>query len=478
MSDTLERIPPQDLEAEQACLGSMLLAREAIGEVLMVIPRDRAECFYRPDHRTIFDVLCGMYDAGQTIDLITARDTLTQRGQLDQIGGVDYLVTLAESVPSAVNAEHYARIVASKASLREIIRVAGEIQDAAYTQSEDPRELIDQCEARLLSVCERQVSEGSLDIRSQLDEVFAALERNEGGAAMGLPTGFTELDAMLCGLQPGELIVIGARPSMGKTALGICIADYLAVSRGLCVAFFSMEMSKQAIAHRLLCARGRVDSQHLRRGFLNQTEIEALRQARDALSDSRLFIDDKAGMHILELRAKARRLHARHHLDAVFVDYLQLLRSPSRDRNREQEVAEVSRGLKALAKELNVPVVVMAQLNRGNESRSDNRPRMSDLRESGSIEQDCDVIMLLHREEYYKREATPPELQGVAEVIIDKNRNGPTGTVRLYWNRQYTRFDNLAAGALPSAVQPPPSDYEPALYDHEPEAVAIEPSPF
>ncbi len=437
------RLPPQDIEAEMSLLGSMMLSRDAIGEVLPVIHRDESDRFYRPDHRRLFEVLVDLYDRNEPVDIVTVRHELQRRSLLDEIGGVEYLATLAESVPSHLNAVRYAEMVRDKAILRELIRAGMSIVEQAYDHREEAREILDQAEALLFRVTDQRISEQAELIRQYLDDIFRQIESRDGHYITGLPTGFVELDDMLSGLQAGELIIVAARPSMGKTAFGLNVAEHIAVVEKRPVVFFSMEMSRQAIVQRMLCSNGGVDSHRLRRNMLGEQDKASLLEAADRLHDAPLYVDDTPGMSVLELRAKSRRLRMRHQVQAIFVDYLQLMHSPGRQENRQQEVADISRGLKALARELNIPVVVMAQLNRNPEGRTGNRPRMSDLRESGAIEQDADVILLLHREEYYHKENPPDDIRGVAEVIIDKQRNGPTGIVQLHYNQQFTRFDAL-----------------------------------
>ena len=450
-----DRLPPQDIEAEMSLLGSMLLHRDAIGDVLPVLHRDESERFYRPDHRKLFETLVDMYDRGDAVDLVTVRNELDRRGLLAQIGGVEYLVQLAESVPTHLHAEHYARLVRDKAMLRDLIGAAGRISEEAYSHHEEAREILDRAEQLLFQVTDQRVSEQATPIRDSLEEIFRQIESRDGQYLTGLPTGFMELDDMLSGLQNGEMIIVAARPSMGKTAFGLNVAHAVAVS-GKPAVFFSMEMSRQSVVQRLLCSYARVDSHKLRRGMLADEDVQRLAGVCDELANTPLYVDDTPGMSVLELRAKARRLKARYGISAIFVDYLQLMHSPGRSESRQQEVSEISRGLKALGRELNIPIVVMAQLNRNPEGRTDNRPRMSDLRESGAIEQDADVIALLHREEYYKRESCPEELKNVAEVIVDKQRNGPTGVVKLHFDQRFTRFDNLSYSAEP-AYSPAPA---------------------
>lgn len=464
-----ERIPPQDLEAEMSLLGSMMLSRDAIGDVLPLIHREEADRLYRPDHRKIFQVLVDMYDRGDPIDLVTVRNEMDRLGVLEEVGGVEYIAELAESVPSHLHAEHYARLVRDKAMLRDLIVATDRIEDEAYSHCDDAREILDRAEQLLFRVTDQRITEQASPIRDSLEEIFRQIESRDGHYITGVPTGFVELDDMLSGMQPGEMLIVAARPSMGKTAWGLTVAEHVAAVQGKPVAFFSMEMSKRSVVQRILCSRGRVDSHKLRRGMLSDAEIQHLANVCDELSNVSLFVDDTPGMSVLELRAKSRRLRARYAVEAIFVDYLQLMSTPGRTESRQQEVSEISRGLKALARELNIPLVVLAQLNRNPEGRTDNRPRMSDLRESGAIEQDADVIMLLHREEYYKKEGCPEELRGVSEIIVDKQRNGPTGIVRLFFNNRYTRFDNYApnaGGYVPDhAVQSqpplPPASYNP-----------------
>lgn len=439
------RIPPQDLEAEMSLLGAMMLHRDNIGDVLPLIHRNESTRFYRDDHRKIFETLVDMYDRGDPVDLVTVRSEFERRGILTQIGGVEYLVQLAESVPSYLNAEHYARLVRDKAMLRDLIGASARITDEAYNHREDAREILDRAEQLLFQVTDQRVSDQSTPIRDSLEEIFRQIESRDGHYITGVPSGFIELDDMLSGMQKGEMLIVAARPSMGKTAFGLNVAQHVAMS-GRPAVFFSMEMSKQAVVQRVLCAYGSVDSHKLRRGMLSPEEIQHLATVCDELANVPLFIDDTPGMSVLEVRAKSRRLKARYQIEVIFVDYLQLMHNPGRQESRQQEVSEISRGLKALARELNLPIVVLSQLNRNPEGRSDNRPRMSDLRESGAIEQDADVIMLLHREEYYKRENCPDDLRNVAEVIIDKQRNGPTGIVKLHFDQRLTRFANYSPG--------------------------------
>ena len=456
---SFDRLPPHDLAAEMATLGSMTLERQAVEAVLPIINRSETHWFYRPDHRLLFELLVDVYDRGDPLDLVVVHDELQRRGQLDQVGGSDYLVTLAESVPTWVNAEYYAKIVRDKGLLRDLIQCTGRITEQAYAQGDDAAIILDAAEAKLFAVTEQRVS-GQVSLLADVARpVFSRIEAREGHYLSGLATGFTELDDLTSGLQAGDLIIIAGRPSMGKTALGLNMAENMAVREKdpIPVVFFSMEMSKEQLAMRILCSRGRVSSHKIRRGGLTEHEIKALSFVCEQLVDAPLYIDDTPGMTALELRSKARRLKRQYDIQAVFVDYLQLMYSPADSSSRHQEIAAISRALKGLGRELNIPVITMAQLNRASESREGNRPRMSDLRESGAIEQDADLVLLLHREEYYhtKSDTVPEAVKGIAEIIIAKQRNGPTDTFKLQFNRNITRFNNLAPTSGPGPMSEP-----------------------
>jgi replicative DNA helicase len=454
-------------------LGAMMLEKEVIGLVLPIVGLEESHFFYRPDHRTIYETLVGLYNDNKAVDLIVMKDELDRRGVLVEIGGAEYLVQLVESVPSSANAEFYARIVKDKAMLRALISAAGEIAAEAYNPVDTAAEILDRAEQKLFHVTDLRISQHATLIRGDLDAVFAQIESREGHYLTGLPSGYNELDDLTTGFQNGELIVIAARPSMGKTALGLCIAEYVTADEKKPVAFFSMEMSRQQIAQRMLCSRGSIDASRLRRGMLSEEDIEKLKYVCNDMCDMPLYVDDTPGMTVLELRAKVRRLWLQEKIAAVFIDYLQLMHTPGAE-SRQQEIAEISRGLKALARELSIPVIAMAQLNRMAEGREGNRPRMSDLRESGAIEQDADVILLLHREEYFLRGATNEEkvskleeVRGKAEIIVAKQRNGPTGTVHLQFAESHARFSNLAYVPEPDPTlvehgRPAPPTFDPA----------------
>lgn len=447
----------------------MLLDKESVGLVLRIIPREDAQRFYRPDHRLLFETLIDLYDRNQPIDIIVLEDELRRVKRLDEIGGRDYLLDLVRSVPSSTNAESYANIVRDKGMLRDLINASGDIMQSAYDANESAQVVLDSAEQKLFQVTEQRVSNQAVSIREFIVETFEQLSSSEH-MVTGVHTGFTELDEKTGGMQFGDLIIIAARPSMGKTALGLSMLEHIGIDenkgKGLPAVFFSLEMSKLQVAQRMLCSRARVDMQRMRQRNLGSSEIARLQIAADEMKSRPIFIDDTPGMSVMEVRAKSRRLKMLHDIKIVFVDYLQLMYDPANRENRQQEIASISRGLKALGRELNIPIVAMAQLNRQVEGRSSNRPRMSDLRESGAIEQDADVVMLLHREEYYLDKNKPDrleEVKGQAELIIDKQRNGPTGTVKLHFSPKYTRFDNAAASYVPDVGRPADSDYDPAM---------------
>ena len=443
------RLPPQDLDAEMSLLGSMMLNRGAIGLTLPIIHREEAAWFSNPVHQLLYEVLVDLWDTRQPIDLVVVKDELRRRGLLNQIGGAAYIVQLAESVPTWVNAEYYANIVRDKGLLRDLIRCAGEISESAYAETEKPNLVLDAAEQRLFQVTQRRVSGHAVILREPLHEIYEKIKPGEGHYLTGLPSGFTQLDDLTSGFQPGDFIIVAGRPSMGKTAFGLNVAEYMSINDERPVVFFSMEMSRQQLAQRVLCGRGGIDSHKFRRGMVSEEEKVQLGLVCEELAKAPLYLDDTPGMTVLELRAKARRLAQQHEISAVFVDYLQLMSAPGKSESRQQEIAETSRGLKSLGRELNVPIITMSQLNRSPAGREGHRPRMSDLRESGAIEQDADVVLLLHREEYYKRD--DPEVRGTAELIVEKQRNGPTATVDLVFDRQRTTFRNKAYGPEPTA---------------------------
>jgi len=431
---------PESLEAEAAVLGSMILDPQSIG---LVVQKINSAAFYRIEHQMIFDAIIALWDKkSDTFDLLLLRDELKNRKQLDEVGGPEYLVKIAESVPSAANVEHYVQIVKDKQMMRELISAAGEVLTEAMDEAGNIAEKLDRAEQKIFLVTQKKVSGSAASMKELLTEAFEAIDKRQGHHITGLPSGYAELDDLTCGLQNGEMVIIAGRPSMGKTSFAMNIAEHIGADNNIPVAIFSLEMSRQQLAERMLCSRGMIDSQVVRKGMVSDSQYQELVHAASELSEKPIFVDDTPGITPLELRGKARRLRSRYGIKCIFIDYLQLMSMGSSVESRQQEVSEISRYLKALARELEVPVVVLSQLNRASEGREGHRPRMSDLRESGSIEQDADVIMLLHREDYYHKGEEGYEDTASAEVIIAKQRNGPTDTIELSFNGTYTRFAN------------------------------------
>ncbi len=443
----LDREPPHDFDAERAVLGSMLLDAGAISEAITTLRDAGSAAFWSEKHRQLFELIVDLWNVNKAIDGVIIRNELVRRGQFDALGGYDFLADLVGSVPSAHRVRDYATIVREKSLLRALISAAGQALDEAYQDRMPAQRILDNASKYIFEVTERGVSSAAQALPSLIDDVFAKIQDLDGSILTGEPTGYFALDELTCGFQPSELIIIAGRPSMGKTALGLNIAEHMALVEGRPVLFFSLEMSCQQVAQRILCSRARVDSQKLRRGRLDGRDFERLQHVAGEIRDKPLLVDDTSSLTILELRARARIAARKHDIRAIFVDYLQLMSVPGSE-SRQLEVAEVSRGLKALAKELRVPVIAMAQLNRKPADRGGNRPMMSDLRESGAIEQDADVIALLHRESYYAKpdEGGGGEEDNKAELIIAKQRNGPVDTVELHFNRQSTRFENPHSG--------------------------------
>lgn len=442
-SSVFQRALPHSQEAERAVLGSMLIDESAVGEAIQVFRGFGDRLFYFERHQRLYDILLKMYDESRPIEAVVVKDELLRLGVFQDLGGYDFLAGLAHAVPSALRVRHYAQIVREKALLRQLIGATHRVMETAYDDAQPAGEILDLAERELFTVTEQRVGGGIFLLPDLIREVFEGIDAraDDPHALLGVPTGYILLDEMTAGLQRGELIIVAGRPSMGKTAFGLNVAEHMAIRENRPTLFFSLEMSRQQVAQRLLCSWARVDSHRFRRGRLNDQDMDRLRAAAGQLAGRPLIIDDSSNLSVLELRARARMAARRHKVEAIFVDYLQLLRAPGSE-SRQTEVAEISRGLKALAKELHVPVVAMAQLNRKTEDRTGNRPRMSDLRESGAIEQDADVIMLLHRESYYKAADQQGEEDNTAELIIAKQRNGPVGDVPLHFNKQWTRFDN------------------------------------
>jgi len=438
------RTMPESLAAEAAVLGSMIIDPECIGDVVEVLERD---AFYRIEHRHIYEALIGLYEKnkGVGIDGVLLRDELTKRGLLEEVGGVEYIGKIMDSVPSAANVAYYAGVVKDKMLLRELISVAGEILDNAYNQSGETNEMLDEAEQRIFAVTDKNISSSAVALKDLVVRSFESIESRQGTHVTGLATGYYELDDLTCGLQNGEMIIVAGRPSMGKTSLALNIAEHLGLVEKTPLAIFSLEMGRQQLAERFLCSISEIDSQKVRRGLLSDEHYKKLANACAELSEAPIYIDDASTLTPLELRAKARRLKSKHDIRCIMVDYLQLMHlGGGQAESRQQEITAISRYLKALARELNVPVLVLSQLNRSPEGREGHRPKMSDLRESGSIEQDADVVMLLHREDYYHRGEPDYQEDNTAEVIIAKQRNGPTGTVKLIFREKVTRFENAS----------------------------------
>lgn len=437
-----DRLPPHSIDAEMCLIGSMMLDRNVINEVVQLVSR---EAFYQADHQVIFDVLLELDQQNRAIDPVVVREELLKRGLLEDVGGTAYLARLLDTVPTAAHAAHYARIVREKALLRLLISASSECLREAYAPHESAEQILDRAEKRIFQIAERKVAGEIQSLGEVAMEVYNLLEDK---GRRGIETGYYELDDMLNGLQDGEMIVIAARPSMGKTAFAMNIVEYISCNGRLPTAVFSLEMSRQQLAQRLLCSRAGVDAQKVRRGMCSAHEIQKLAATVNELYKATILVDDSPGLTVLDLRAKARRLKQQHDIRAIMIDYMQLMDNPGVE-SRQQQVSEISRGIKAVARELRIPVIACAQLNRSTEGREGHRPRMSDLRESGSIEQDADVVMLLHREDYYHEGDPNWEPTHVAEVIIAKQRNGPTGTVKLTFDKPTTTFRNLAQASDP-----------------------------
>lgn len=435
----LERTMPQSVEAEMSVLGAMLLDNEVIN---VVIPLVNKQSFYKTAHQELYQTIMELYDKGQAVDLVLLREELKKRSLLEKVGGVEYLIELEDAVPTIGNVEYYANIVREKAIKRNLIEVAATIQKQSFDESIDTDILLDTSERAIFDVTQKKFNAASTKLHEILKETFNRIENlhDRKNRLTGLSTGFYDLDDITSGLQPSELIIIAARPSMGKTSIALNIVEHVGVVEKKAVVVFSLEMSAHQVAQNMLCSHARIDAHKLRRGFLEDKQWSDLSYGLGSLSEAPIFVDDTPGLTALEVRAKARRLKAQYDIQLVVVDYLQLMEA-SRGENRQQEISVISRGMKSLARELSIPVIVVSQLNRSVESREGHKPRMSDLRESGSIEQDADVIMLLHREDYYD----PEKKDGTAELIIAKQRNGPIGVVKMVFLSQFMRFENLAS---------------------------------
>jgi replicative DNA helicase len=433
------RMPPQSVEAEQSVLGSMLLDKEVIPVVTEIL---KSEDFYRADHREIFEAVMDLFDSGEPVDLITVSEQLKLRTSLDNIGGLEYLTNIASAVPTTANARHYAKIVEEKSTLRKLIKASSEIVNMGYEASEELSYIVDRAEKSIFDVLQKRGTQGFAPIKEVLVNAFNKLEElyNNKGHITGIPTKFVDLDYKTAGLHNSDLILVAARPAMGKTAFALNIAQNAAVYSGVPVAIFSLEMSKEQLVSRILCSEAMVDSQKIKTGKLEDDDWKKIARALGPLSEAPIYIDDTPGISISEIRAKCRRLKLEKNLGLVVIDYLQLMQGRGKTESRQQEISDISRSLKILAKEINVPIITLSQLSRAPEARADHRPILSDLRESGAIEQDADIVMFLYRDDYYNPES---DKKNIAEVILAKHRSGSTGTVELTWLGTYTKFANV-----------------------------------
>lgn len=435
----MDRVPPQNIEAEQAVLGAILLDSDAL---VTAMERVSSDDFYRGSHQRIFEAMIELAQEDEPVDLITLTARLQNKQELEEAGGVTYLSELANAVPTAANVDYYAQIVEEKSMLRRLIRTATQIVSNGYASSEDVGLMLNDAEQRILEISQRCSSSGFVSIRDVLMEVFERVEflYSHKGGTTGIPSGFHDLDKMTSGFQRSDLIIVAARPSVGKTAFALNIAQNVGVRAKETVAIFSLEMGAAQLVQRMVCAESNVDAQRMRTGFLESDDWEKLTMAIGALSEANIYIDDSPGITVADIRAKCRRLKQEKGLGMILIDYLQLISGRGKGDNRQQEVSEISRTLKQIARELDVPVIALSQLSRGVEQRQDKRPMMSDLRESGSIEQDADIVAFLYRDDYYDKET---EKKNIIEIIIAKQRNGPVGTVELAFLKNYNKFVSL-----------------------------------
>ena len=437
------KIPPHDIEAEQAVIGSMLTDKEA---VITAVEKLTENSFYRDDNKAIFEAIVNLYNRAEPVDIVTVKDELTSMGLFEKVGGLEYLVMLPDKVPTTANVEKYIKIVEEKATLRSLIKTANEIIDLGYNQTEDVEDIMASSEKKIFDIIQKNNQKSYTPIKDVLIDSFTKLEElyNQKSRITGVPTGFIELDYKTAGLHGSDLVLIAARPAMGKTAFALNIAVNAALRANTPVAIFNLEMSKDQLVDRILCMEAMVDSNKIRTGKLEEDDWSKLAGVVGPLSDSNIYIDDTPGISIMEIRTKCRKLKMEKNIGLIVIDYIQLIQASSKkSATREQEISEISRSLKILAKELNVPVIALSQLSRAVEQRPDHRPMLSDLRESGAIEQDADIVMFLYRDDYYNKDS---EEKDISEVIIAKHRGGSTGTVKLLWMGNYTKFVNLARG--------------------------------
>lgn len=456
------RVPPQAVDVEMAVLGAMLIEKEAIAKALEVLDET---AFYKPAHQQIFAAMIALFDRSEPVDLITLMEELRRRGQLEKIGGEVYLTELTTKITSSANIEFHAHIVLEKALMRQLISSSSEVINRAFHETEDALNLLDEAEQRIFQISEQRMKKSFVSMNTAVHSTMELLESIHGkhSGITGVPAGFAEVDNMTGGFQKSDLVIVAGRPSQGKTALVLSIARNASVLHNVPIGFFSLEMSTQQLVMRLICAEARVDAHSVRTGRLPEDEWRKLSTSVGRLYKAKIFIDDTPALGILELRAKARRLKAEHNVGMVVVDYLQLMQGPRNVQSREQEISTISRSLKALAKELGIPVLALSQLNRAVEARGDKRPMLADLRESGAIEQDADVVLFVHRPEMYgiEKDEDGNPTEGVSEIIVGKQRNGPTGTVRLAFVKQYARFENLTRFRENAMLPPGPPDETP-----------------
>ena len=440
-----EMIPPQNIDAEQSVLGAVLLDREAVYKAMKLLQPDD---FYRQDHRLIYEAMLALIDSGNPVDLITVAEHLRSHGNLENSGGVAYIATLAEMAPVAANVEYYARIVEQKSLLRSLIQLSTRVAGLSYEESDEPEKLIAEAERMLTELGSKHVAGAFYSIKDVLLDTLSYMDflQNNRGSLTGVPTTFNDLDRLCHGLQPSDLIILASRPSMGKTSLGVCIGYGAALKHNVPVAIFSLEMSKEQLTQRILCAEAKIDQQRMRNGVITDDDWRILHETAGKLAKAPIFIDDTPAISTRQIRAKARQLQMEKGLGLIIIDYLQLMQGNRRTESRQQEISDISRSLKGLAKELNVPVLALAQLSRAVEQRQVKVPIMSDLRESGALEQDADLIMFIYRDEYYNSES---ERKGIADIIVAKNRNGPVGTVELGFLKELTKFVSLIKSDMP-----------------------------
>ena len=434
------KVPPHDIEAEQAVIGSMLTDKDA---VIAAIEKLKPEDFYREDNKAIYEAILGLYSKSEPIDIITVKAELVENGKFDSVGGLEYLAVLPDKVPLTSNIEQYIKIVEEKAILRNLIKASTDIINLGYGQSEETDAIIEIAEKKIFDIMQRKSQKGYTAIKDVLIETFAEIEKlyNQKGYVTGVPTGFVDLDQVTAGLHKSDLVLVAARPAMGKSAFALNIATYAAIKGNTPTVIFNLEMSKEQLVNRILCCEAMVDSNKVRTGKIDDDDWAKLATALGPLSEAPIYIDDTAGISIMEIRAKCRKLKLEKNIGLIVIDYLQLIQgSGKKGASREQEISEISRSLKVMAKELEVPVIALSQLSRAAEQRQDHRPMLSDLRESGAIEQDADIVMFLYRDDYYNQDS---EKKNIAEVILAKHRAGSTGTVELLWLGNYTKFANI-----------------------------------